>query len=91
MCFIVVVGIFINVGIVLLFKFDIYYCMKIFMGEIVILFKFYVMKVILIKIVYDGVELFWGDENFYFLNDVIVEVVIIKRCWVFWIDFGNDV
>lgn len=54
--------------------------MKIFMGEIVILFKFYVMKVILIKIVFDGVELFWGDENFYFLKDVIVEVVIIKRC-----------
>lgn len=61
------------------------------MGEIVILFKSHVMKVTTTKIVFDGAELFWADEYPYFLNDVVVEIVTIKRSRVLRVDFGNDV
>lgn len=90
-CFIVAAGIFINAGIVPSFKFDTHHRMKTFMGEIVILFKSHVMKVTTTKIVFDGAELFWGDEFPYFLNDVVVEIVTIKRSRVLRVDFGNDV
>lgn len=84
-------GIFINAGIVPSFKFDTHHRMKTFMGEIVILFKSHVMKVTTTKIVFDGAELFWTDEYPYFLNDVVVEIVTIKRSRVLRVDFGNDV
>lgn len=58
-CIFLLIGLFVNVGIIFLFEFDRYGKMKIFMGEIIILYKSYVMKIILLEIIYDGVYLFW--------------------------------